>query len=150
MIQPSLRQLRPTEPSHKRMRKGGEFGGIMVFHQTAPRILGKPGPTFSLTATTTTLRKRQQQQQQPTSPHEVHQIAIPDVVAKIANIDSVLSFADLREFCGFLSGHIHWATTGSLSASITAVLIATPFATGRPVITITWRTGTRTAAASRV
>lgn len=104
----------------------------------------------SLTATTTTLRKRQQQQQQPTSPHEVDQIAKPDVVTEIADIDPILSFADFREFDGLFVRRVDWATTGSLTASITTVPVAAPVTTRRTVATVTRRTGTGPAATSRV
>jgi hypothetical protein len=33
----------------------------------------------------------------PTSPHEFHQVAIPDIVAQVTDVDSIFAFANLGE-----------------------------------------------------
>lgn|SRR5712671_991802 len=46
----------------------------------------------------------------PTSPHKLHQVAIFDVVAEVADIDTVLTLAMLGKLYRFFVRSIYWST----------------------------------------
>ena len=74
-------------------------------------LQGAASTAAAATATTTKNKKKPATKTPPpTSPHELDQIAVLDVIAKVADIHAILPLAVFSEFDRFFVRRIYWPT----------------------------------------
>ena len=72
-----------------------------------------PKPLNSTTLQTPKNATKKTRIPQPTSPHKFHKIAVLDLVAEVADINTVFTLANLGEFDGFFMLCVDWSTQGA-------------------------------------